>query len=104
MLLLVRAPPKEKAGMGDIEIVEGSDSSSAGFGGGGSSTDVDVDGSQGGSVGATAVVRIGQPIVSKRLHQTNILFTTLAAGVTKAAQVEKTVEIARLTQKVLVAV
>jgi hypothetical protein len=26
MLLLVRAPPKEKAGMGDIEIVEGSDS------------------------------------------------------------------------------
>ena len=99
MLLLVRAPPKEKAGMGDIEIVEGSDSSSAGFGGGGSSADVDVDGSQGGSVGATAVVRIGQPIVSKRLHQTNILFTTLAAGVTKAAQVEKTVEIARLTQK-----
>ena len=40
MLLLVRAPPKEKAGMGDIEIVEGSDSSSAGFGGGGSSADV----------------------------------------------------------------
>ena len=62
---------------------------------------LDVDGSQGGSVGATAVVRIGQPIVSKRLHQTNILFTTLAAGVTKAAQVEKTVEIAKSLSSVI---